>query len=560
MTCLFIFPLTIFAQKQGSSSFKYVKTNKIPKPKAPPLLTISKLNFYDQKSGNGNSGLDAGENAEIIFTIKNEGRGSAYEVEIIIENNTKLKDIYFNNPPKIEELKAGESKQVNIQLTANDNIDNHDVEFQIKANEGNGFDLSPTLLNFKTFKFKSPLLEIVDYKFSTNDGGNHIKPTEIANLQFIIQNKGQGIANNIKINIINPEFIYEQENTSWIVKNLQPNQTYIINYGFFVNNKYKSPKIELKAIVSEEFGKWGCTKDMTVALDQVLSKTQSFNVEAKDYQDVAIEQFSLTADVDNNIPETHRKNPKRIGLIIGNEDYSSNQNGVNSEINVEFAVNDASIMKEYFIKTLGIQEDNLYFLKNATAAAMRSKINLVTERIKAMDSTAELFFYYAGHGFPDEITKAPYLIPVDVNATNITDGINLYDMYRKFSDAKPLKATIILDACFSGGGRNEGLLAARGVKVKPKHETITGNLVIMTATSESQTALPYKAKQHGIFTYYLLKKLQESKGDINYSELYNQVEFNVKNESLKVNEKLQNPQVLFSSEIANDWKNWKINE
>jgi uncharacterized caspase-like protein len=231
-----------------------------------------------------------------------------------------------------------------------------------------------------------------------------------------------------------------------------------------------------------------------------------------------------------------------------------------SEINVAFAMNDARIVKEYFTKTLGITENNVYFLTNATAGEMKKKINLVAEIIKKMEGAAEFYFYYAGHGFPDEVTKTPYLIPVDVTASNLTDGINLYDMYRKLSEANPKKATIFLDACFSGGGRDAGLLAARAVKIKPKQEIITGNLVVLSATSEEQSALPYKVKQHGMFTYYLLKNLQDSKGNMDYKTLFNSVAKNVSIESLKVNEKAQDPQILFGLGVANYWESWNFME
>jgi hypothetical protein len=133
-------------------------------------------------------------------------------------------------------------------------------------------------------------------------------------------------------------------------------------------------------------------------------------------------------------------------------------------------------------------------------------------------------------------------------------------MYRKLSEANPKKATIFLDACFSGGGRDAGLLAARAVKIKPKQEIITGNLVVLSATSEEQSALPYKLKQHGMFTYYLLKNLQDSKGNMDYKTLFNSVAKNVSIESLKVNEKAQDPQILFGLGVANYWENWNFME
>jgi uncharacterized caspase-like protein len=177
-----------------------------------------------------------------------------------------------------------------------------------------------------------------------------------------------------------------------------------------------------------------------------------------------------------------------------------------------------------------------------------------------LNGNGELVFYYAGHGYPNEITKSPYLMPVDVNATNLNNAINLFELYKKITDSKPKKATVFLDACFSGGGRDQGLLAARAVKVKPKTEVINGNIVIFTATSEEQSALPYKDKQHGMFTYYLLKEIQLQNGLVNYEQLFKKIYQNIGIESLKVNQKTQDPQVLYGYDVSESWKQWKIND
>ena len=120
------------------------------------------------------------------------------------------------------------------------------------------------------------------------------------------------------------------------------------------------------------------------------------------------------------------------------------------------------------------------------------------------------------------------------------------------------KVTVFLDACFSGGGRSEGLLASRGIKIKPKEEEIKGNLVVFSASTGEQTSLPCKKNSHGMFTYFLMKKLQESKGDVNYSDLHDYLEREVRVNSLKFNNKVQHPQVQFSSTIATKWGEWNF--
>lgn len=276
-------------------------------------------------------------------------------------------------------------------------------------------------------------------------------------------------------------------------------------------------------------------------------------------QNVRNDQPTLSkSDIDINIPVIAKPNPDRFALIIGNEDYSSKQKEINTEANVEFARNDATIFKEHAIKVLGIPEENITFLLDATLGEMSQAIDKMSKIIKVTEGTAEVFVYYAGHGLPDENTKEAYLIPVDVNGTNMNYAINLNNLYSKLTEFPSKRVTIFLDACFSGGARNQGLLSARGVKVKPKEGTLKGNLVVFTASSGEQSSLPYKAKNHGLFTYFLLKKLQDSKGDITYKELSEYLNKSVKLNSILINDKEQLPQTNISTEIQNQWMNWSF--
>ena len=264
-----------------------------------------------------------------------------------------------------------------------------------------------------------------------------------------------------------------------------------------------------------------------------------------------------TSSVNINIPN-NKKVKNRYALVIGNEDYTSFQRTLSSEQNVDYALNDATIFKEYCLKTFGVKEDNMFFLTDATAGTMHQEIDLITKIINKVGLKAELIVYYAGHGYPDELTKVPYLIPVDVSASNLSAAIKLDDLYQKLASTNASKITIFLDACFTGGGRNSGLVASRGVKVKPKEGLLDGNIVVFSASSAEESSLPYHDEAHGLFTYFLLKKFQESEGNITLGALSEYLDENVSIKSLHVNQKEQNPTVNTSERVANDWRSWKF--
>ncbi len=269
---------------------------------------------------------------------------------------------------------------------------------------------------------------------------------------------------------------------------------------------------------------------------------------------------TILSDVDENIPSIQRTNPLRFALIIGNEDYGSFQPDLNSEVNVAFAVNDAKVFEEYAKSVLEVPEENIIYIINARTVEMNRAIEKMNLCAKNTNGKAELFFYYAGHGLPDEATKESYLIPVDVTSSDLKFAIKLKNLYGKLTEFPTQRVTVFIDACFSGGARNQGLVAARGVKVKPKEELLAGNLVVFTASSGEQSSLAYKNKQHGMFTYFLLKKLQETKGDLTYKDLSEYLISQVGLKSVMVNDKEQNPQVNVSPNIQNMWMQWTINE
>lgn len=269
---------------------------------------------------------------------------------------------------------------------------------------------------------------------------------------------------------------------------------------------------------------------------------------------------NANADVDKNIPEAREKNPNIIALIVGNEDYSSQQTDLNSEINVDYAENDARVFKDYLIKTLGAEENKVDLRINATLTQMKLGLSKLQKLAEVSEGQAEVYFYYSGHGLPDEKTKDGYIMPVDVNGSDVTSGIKIDDLYAKLTEFPVARVTVILDACFSGGARNQGLVAMKGVKINPKGAKLEGNMVVMTSSSGQESSAVFREKGHGYFTYFLLKALQDSKGDITYKKLFDYVKKNVSQETVIRDNKTQTPQALSSTTLSDRWQEWKFKE
>lgn len=254
--------------------------------------------------------------------------------------------------------------------------------------------------------------------------------------------------------------------------------------------------------------------------------------------------------IDKDIPVANKLQLNTFVLIIANEDYTK-------ESKVPFALNDGKIVERYFCQTLGIPQKNIHKIENATLNNMKYEIDWLRQVLMAYKGEASAIVYYAGHGIPDESTKTAYLLPVDGYGSNVMTGYSLKDLYKELSEQPSQSVIVFLDACFSGANRDGKMLAsARGVRIKVKETIPQGKLIIFSAAQEDQTAYPFNEQRHGMFTYYLLKKMKDTKGDVTLGDLTEYVTSEVMRQSIVTNGKMQTPKVITS--ISDDWKSKKL--
>ena len=256
--------------------------------------------------------------------------------------------------------------------------------------------------------------------------------------------------------------------------------------------------------------------------------------------------------IDENIPTNSAINDKTFVVIIGNENYKQ-------VARVPYALNDAIIFKDYCKKTLGVPDKNIRSYPDATYAMMLSSLKDIQNIAEAYKGDINVIFYYAGHGVPNEKDQTTYLLPTDADGSQIDICMPVSQLYKGLAKMKAKNVTVFMDACFSGSLRGEGMItSARGVAIKAKEAAPQGNMVIFTAASGDETAYPYKEKGHGMFTYYLLKKLRDTKGDVTLGELGQYITENVRQQSVVVNRRMQTPTVTPAGALGNGWKNIKL--
>lgn len=539
----------IVAQSTAKSASKYFNIQKVVLP--PDLQIVdNSIQFTD---GDGNNVINASEASSITLRVQNKGRGAAHGCIARIQASGTTNGLNYKSQ-ELTSIPAGETRTIVFPIQASEHTATGSVLFSIAIDEPNGFGTDPVQLTVKTHKFDSPMVEIVSYKI-VGDGDTQLRKKKAFKLQVLVQNTDQGEAKDINVSMSMPDNIYNlNANGTTVIPLLKPNQTELIEYELQTNANIPDD-IDLLFKLSESYGRFAKNGDISLHFGQPISSGMvALNIQGHDKEDVKITKGSLISDVDENIPITNDKNPNTYAIIIANEQYFN-------VAPVPFALNDGNIFREYCEKTLGVSSKRIHYVPNATLNQIKAEVAWLQNVVDATDNADDIkiIFYYAGHGIPDESNRSSYLLPVDGLGNDISTGYKLDDLYASLGAMNSGSISVFMDACFSGSKRESGMLAsARGVALKAKAGAPQGKMVVFSAAQGDETAYPYKEQQHGLFTYYLLKKLQETAGNTTFDELSSYINKHVRLSAVEENGKPQTPTTTASSVLGDSWKGWKL--
>lgn len=244
--------------------------------------------------------------------------------------------------------------------------------------------------------------------------------------------------------------------------------------------------------------------------DNSLISSKYFKLQT-DISDIAF-------DVDINIPKTSMDKPNAVAVVIGNRNYR------HKDIpEVEFAINDAAVVKKYLMKMLGYREENIIFETDITKTRFEILFGILGDHQGILNdyvkkSVSEVFIYYSGHGAPDINSNKGYFVPSDCDPSKVAiTGYPLDVFYGNISKIKAKKISIVLEACFSGGTNSGDWLIREASPALIKVEQLlpsNENMIVMTSSTGNQVSSWHREREHGLFTYFFLKAMR-GYGDTN---------------------------------------------
>ncbi len=218
----------------------------------------------------------------------------------------------------------------------------------------------------------------------------------------------------------------------------------------------------------------------------------------------------LTSDVDINIPQAKNQNPDAIAVVIGNTNYTKTRA-------VKYALNDALAMKKYLIEAFGFKEANIFHIEDATKSDFELMFgNKEQQKGKLFNAVkkgkSDVFIFYSGHGAPGLKDKNAYFIPIGCDPQYIEIGGYVTEtFYRNLSIIPAKSMTVVLDACFSGAELFQNISP---IVIKPKGIMGIKNGNMLASSRDAEVSGWYNEKEHGLFTYFFLKAIQDKTADI----------------------------------------------
>ena len=146
--------------------------------------------------------------------------------------------------------------------------------------------------------------------------------------------------------------------------------------------------------------------------------------------------------------------------------------------------------------------------RKATQAEFSKLLDQRLARAEYCKGKSDVVVYFSGHGIASADAKSSGILPFDVDP-NYSVGLPTEQLYKDLSAMGAKSVTVFLDACFTGQTRNSEMLIAnaRPIVIRQLAQSVPSNVTVISAASGSQISGAIEEKEHGLFTYYVLKGL-----------------------------------------------------
>lgn len=214
----------------------------------PELVLDGDIFFNDI---NNNNGIDAEENVQVGFFVKNVGKYVANNIRVRTKVENGGGEMGLPEDVGLGNLAPNERKLVRGKITGGKNMEagKATLLFEIIENDT----LAETIrYEVNTFsESQQPKLEIIAYNFVTRKGRKIRKDSPFI-LNIRLKNTGGGTAKEVSFDVDYPKHIllltFLEE---YKIDELQPGETIMLSFEFQAGINYSKDKIPLRIIISD---------------------------------------------------------------------------------------------------------------------------------------------------------------------------------------------------------------------------------------------------------------------------------------------------------------------
>lgn len=497
---------------------------KFMKDAGEPKLSTLNVNL---KEDNRNGIIENPEKPAITFTLKNSGKGQAYNVVAKISTEGTIVGLNFEKEVLIGNLDADKYTSVSIPIYTDSTIESSGGTFTVDIQDGNGFSAAPLKVNFQTRGGVSySYVMIASHAYSSATGKAEVGAP--ITLKLKLKNTSSGEARNVKVNYVFPPNVLAVNKLSEFVPVIAAGEEKEVSVEFYANKEFAKPKIIIGLNLE---GAYTNANDLVfeVKMNEPLPTT-----------DIAIAQNTAPVELPEQPLYRGSGDPlkglnvskskdmvigKYYALIIGVNKYTG------SWTPLQNAVSDAKAI-ETLLKTK-YKFDNFQTLYDAQATreGIITQLEWLTANAKEQDN---VFIYYSGHGEYKQDLNKGFWVPVDATTnTSTSKYISNSDLQNLLGGIKSKHTLLVADACFSGDIFRGNTVSVPFEESEKYYKEVHGLSSRQAMTSGGIEPVMDGGKDgHSVFAYYFLKAMNENeKKYMDVAQIYNKIKIPVINNS-----------------------------